>query len=65
MIKITDIRIGSIVNIREAFSNEHVKTSTVKHICVNIKNGKPGIDYNDGVYDRWAYLSEITRVVTH
>ena len=65
MIKIENIREGSIVNIREAFSNEPVKTATVKHICGNIKNDKPGIDYNDGVYDRWAYLSEITRVVTY
>lgn len=61
MIKITDIRVGSVVRLRPAFGTGNPIERNV--ICVedDIKNGRPGIDYDDG----WAYLSQVDAVIKY
>jgi len=57
MIKLKDIREGSVVIVRGAFGSgpeERVKVE-------DIKNGRPGIDYEGS----WAYLTQVQRVVTY
>ena len=61
IVKLVDIRPGSKVILREAFGNAAPRTVIVESVEADIKNGRPGIDYEDG----WAYLSQIDKVVSY
>ena len=66
MIKLKDIKIGSEIMVRGDFGNGSSKKAIVDNIENDIKNGFPGIDYHyadDVNDDRWAYLSQIDRVI--
>lgn len=63
-VKLTQVRVGSIVNIKADIGVGGSVEGTVTHVEANIKNGMPGIDYvsKDGK-KLWAYLSQISHVV--
>jgi hypothetical protein len=61
MVKLKDIRPGSVVIVRGNFGNGQPHTVTVENVEEDIKNGRPGIDYADS----WAYLTQVERVVTY
>jgi hypothetical protein len=61
MIKITDIKEGSVVIVREAFGTGPERQVVVEAVEADIKNGRPGIDYADS----WAYLTQVMRVVKY
>jgi hypothetical protein len=61
MIKLKDIREGSVVIVREAFGAGPERRVIVENVEDDIKNGRPGIDYADS----WAYLTQVVRVVTY
>lgn len=60
MLKITDIRVGSVVRLRPAFGTGNPIEVKVSNVDDDIKNGRPGIDYNGS----WAYLSQVDEVIT-
>jgi hypothetical protein len=60
-IKISDIREGSVVVVRDNFGQGSPKTVTVSGVDDDIKNGRPGIEYNES----WAYLTQVDRVVQY
>jgi hypothetical protein len=60
-IRISDIREGSRVIVRDNFGNGRAREVTVLAVEDDIKNGMPGIDYDDS----WAYLSQVDRVVKY
>jgi len=60
-VMLSDIREGSIVRVRDNFGNGSPKTVTVLGVDEDIKNGLPGIDYDDS----WAYLTQVDRVVKY
>jgi hypothetical protein len=70
MVKLKDIRQGSVVIVRTDFGTGIPVRAIVDTVDENIKNGLPGIDYtyagaanwHDG---SWAYLSQVERVVTY
>ena len=64
MIKLSQVREGSIVKVRGDFGSGPAKRARVENVDSNIKNGLPGIDYTvlaDGD-ERWAYLDQIVEV---
>jgi uncharacterized protein (DUF885 family) len=65
MVKLNEIREGSLVQVRGCFGTGPLVTAKVRAVEKNIKNGVPGIDYvqlsNDE--EHWAYLSQVARVV--
>ena len=61
MIKLKDIREGSVVIVRGAFGTGPEQKVVVEAVEADIKNGRPGIDYQDS----WAYLTQVVRVVTY
>ena len=64
MIKLKDIREGSVVIVRGAFGTgpeEKVIVEAVEEVHEDVKNGRPGIDYEGS----WAYLTQVDRVVTY
>lgn len=67
MVKLSDMRVGSVVVVRGDFGNGRPMTVVVDAVEENVKNGRPGIDYtvqgNTG--DGWAYLNQVDRVVTY
>lgn len=68
MIRLRDIREGSVIRVRSDFGGGTVITAVIVGVEKDIKNGLPGIDYhpiNDTTDGRWAYLSQITSVVTY
>jgi hypothetical protein len=58
---LSDIREGSIVRVRDNFGMGSPKNVTVTGVDEDIKNGLPGIDYDDS----WAYLTQVDRVVKY
>ena len=62
-IKITQVRPGSKVIVRAEFGLSGSVEATVISVEANIKNGRPGIDYNTKNGQFWAYLDQISRVV--
>jgi len=62
MIELKDIREGSIVLVRGGFGSEPARKAVVTSVDANIKNGRPGIDYEIAGDSRWAYLEQVTRV---
>lgn len=61
MIKIEDIREGSVVVVRGNFGGGFPERVTVALVEEDIKNGRPGIEYGD----HWAYLDQVVRVVKY
>jgi len=61
MVTLKDIREGSVVVVRGNFGNGPEERVTVQEVEEDVKNGRPGICYEDS----WAYLSQVMRVVTY
>jgi hypothetical protein len=61
MIKIQDIREGSVVIVRSNFGSGPAQRVTVTEVEEDIKNGRPGICYDES----WAYLTQVDRVITY
>jgi len=61
MIKLNDIREGSVVIVRGNFGNGPEERVKVEEVHEDIKNGRPGIDYEGS----WAYLTQVQRVVIY
>ena len=61
MIKPKDIREGSVVIVRGNFGNGPEERVLVEEVHEDVKNGRPGIDYEGS----WAYLTQVMRVVTY
>ena len=65
-VTLDDVRLGSVVVIRSGFGSEAPETVTLEGVEEDIKNGRPGCDYVDRNGEgRWAYLSQIVRVVKY
>ena len=67
MVKLKDVREGSIVMVRGGFGSEPAVKAKVENVDSNIKNGRAGIDYTviADRDERWAYLDQVERVVTY
>jgi hypothetical protein len=61
MVKLKDIREGSVVIVRGAFGSGPEERVKVEEVHEDVKNGRPGIDYAGS----WAYLSQVQRVVSY
>ena len=61
MVKLEDVREGSVVIVRGNFGNGKPQRVVVTGVDEDIKNGRPGIDYGDS----WAYLTQVDSVVTY
>lgn len=61
MIKLEDIREGSVVIVRGAFGTGPEERVRVEEVHSDVKNGRPGIDYEGS----WAYLTQVQRVVQY
>jgi hypothetical protein len=61
MVKLKDIREGSVVIVRGAFGSGPEERVKVEEVHEDVKNGRPGIDYEGS----WAYLSQVQRVVSY
>lgn len=61
MVKLEDIREGSVVIVRGDFGMGKPQRVVVEAVEADIKNGRPGIDYAGS----WAYLTQVDRVVTY
>ena len=61
MIKLKDIREGSVVIVRGNFGSGPEERVKVEEVHADVKNGRPGIDYEGS----WAYLTQVDRVVTY
>ena len=60
-VNLKDIRVGSRVIVRDNFGSGQAREVTVLDLDDDIKNGRPGIDYDDS----WAYLTQVDRVVKY
>lgn len=60
-VNLKDIRVGSRVVVRDNFGSGQAREVTVLDLDDDIKNGRPGIDYDDS----WAYLTQVDRVVKY
>lgn len=67
MVKLSDIRVGSKVQVRGCFGMDTAKRGLVVGVEEDIKNGRAGIDYthlsNGEECHNWAYLDQVTKVV--
>jgi hypothetical protein len=61
MVELKEIRRGSVVVVRGDFGNAPARRVTVEEVHEDIKNGRPGIDYDSS----WAYLTQVDRVVSY
>jgi hypothetical protein len=65
-IKLGDIRKGSRVLVMGGFGHEPAQEVTVSDVYDDVKNGRPGIEYQQDSGDhRWAYLTQVVRVVKY
>ena len=66
MIKLSQVREGSIVKVRGGFGSEPAKRARVEAVDSDIKNGRPGIDYTVIATgdEHWAYLDQVVEVET-
>ena len=60
-VRLKDIREGSRVIVRDNFGSGRPREVTVLCVEDDIKNGQPGIDYDES----WAYLTQVDRVVKY
>ena len=58
---LSDMRVGSRVIVRDNFGSGRPREVTVLDLDEDIKNGRPGIDYDGS----WAYLTQVDRVVKY
>jgi hypothetical protein len=66
MLTLKDVREGSVVIVCGGFGTEPAKRATVTYTDSDIKNGYAGIDYiTDDGDERWAYLTQVQRVVQY
>jgi hypothetical protein len=68
MVKLEQVREGSIVIVRGEFGHGHPKKAVVTEAEENIKNGHPGISYSlieDPEDGGWAYMCQIDSVITY
>ena len=61
MVELEDIRQGSIVIVRGDFGSGRPREVIVDAVEEDIKNGRPGIDYDGS----WAYLTQVDHVVKY
>ncbi len=61
MIKLSDIQVGSRVMVRGCFGIDEPVEATVTEVYPEIKNGRPGITYDNS----WAYLNQVVQVVEY
>jgi hypothetical protein len=61
MVKLEDIRKGSVVIVRGAFGSGPEERVKIEEVHDDVKNGRPGIDYEGS----WAYLTQVMRVVQY
>jgi hypothetical protein len=61
MVELKDIREGSVVIVRGDFGMGKPQRVVVEDVHSDVKNGRPGIDYEGS----WAYLTQVDRVVTY
>lgn len=61
MVRLEDIREGSVVIVRGSFGQGKPQRVVVTGVDEDIKNGRPGIDYGDS----WAYLTQVDSVVSY
>jgi hypothetical protein len=61
VVKLEDIREGSVVIVRGNFGTGVPQKVTVAVVEEDVKNGRPGICYDES----WAYLTQVDRVVTY
>ena len=66
-VKLKDLREGSIVFVRPDFGMAPPRKARVLCAEADIKNGRPGIDYEwlDGSDSAWAYLHQVDRVAQY
>jgi hypothetical protein len=63
MVKLKDLREGSVVYVRTNFGTGPRVKATVVEVCEDVKNGLPGIDYETDDGDgSWAYLDQVQAV---
>lgn len=60
-VNLSQIREGSRVIVRDNFGMGAPREVTVIDVYEDIKNGRPGIDYDES----WAYLTQVDRVVKY
>jgi hypothetical protein len=60
-VKLSDIREGSRVIVRDNFGMGRPREVTVTEVESDVKNGEPGICYDES----WAYLTQVDRVVKY
>jgi hypothetical protein len=67
MIRLQDIREGSVVYVRTNFGTGPAVKARVVEVCEDVKNGRPGIDYEIAGQDHgsWAYLTQVDGVITY
>ena len=66
MISLKQVREGSRVVVRGDFGTGRPVQATVVMADSDIKNGRPGIDYTtDDGDERWAYLTQVDRVIKY
>jgi hypothetical protein len=67
MVKLSDVREGSIVMVRGNFGSGFAVRARVDGVEADIKNGRPGIDYTavGAQTGNWAYLSQVDSVVQY
>jgi len=65
-IGINQVRAGSVVVLRPGFGADLPRQVTLIEVHADIKNGRPGVDYELAPGDgRWAYLEQVDQVVTY
>lgn len=60
-VKLNELREGSVVIVRGNFGNGKPERVLVEEVHSDVKNGRPGIDYEGS----WAYLTQVDRVVKY
>ena len=67
MVKLSDVREGTIVMVRSNFGSGFAVRARVDGVEADIKNGRPGIDYTavGAKSGNWGYLSQVDSVVEY
>ena len=65
MVKLSDMRMGSKVQVRGNFGMDRAERGLVTSAEEDIKNGRPGISYTTLTSTKWAYLDQVTKVVEY
>lgn len=57
------IQSGTRVVVQGGFGTEPPCTVTVEDVSEDIKNGRPGFIYTQGQLQRWAYTTQIVKIL--